>query len=1023
MRTSPAISILEGSGYSECLDRLSASGGVPRPLATYRLQLSADFRFADAERLLPYLDALGVTHLYVSPILQARAGSTHGYDITDHNQLNPELGSERDLRRLARALKQRGMSLILDLVSNHVGVGNHNKWWQDVLENGQTSEFAGYFDIDWAPLKEEMHHKMLLPVLAAQYGEELEGGKLKLMYLQADGKFAVEYYESRFPIDPQTYPLVFATRPRPVAYSTGQDKVLPAQPELSELRALLSEFNELPPHWDADSESALLRRARLPELIARLSDLVRDSDGVRRYVEASVARCNGSPGRSRSYDCLHRLLEAQAYRLAHWKVSAEEINYRRFFDINDLVGLRMENPRVFAATHQLIRRLLAEQLISGLRIDHPDGLLNPRQYFTRLQMLYCAAHCAGPVAKPPLAPNGMEEEFQEIFGRHQWAIQRPPLYVLVEKILQPGERLPAEWPVDGSVGYEFAALANGLFIDPQGERPLTNLYRRFTGGSGELEETIYSSKRLIMKSSLPSEINVLTHMLAEICRTDRRARDYTQNALRDAVREIIACFPVYRTYIDERGEVSERDRATLLQAVARAKRRNESAPAAVFDFIRDILLLEAPAHGAPADARKQRLAFTLKFQQLTGPVMAKSLEDTAFYVYNRFIALNEVGASPDRFGVSLQGFHQENLERGRDWPASMLATSTHDTKRSEDVRARLDVLSEIPGAWSAQVNRWRRANHVFKRTLGDGRSVPDANEEYFLYQTLVGAAPLALTKGKLDDAELEDFSQRIKAYMTKAVHEAKVNLSWINPNAEYVEALSQFIDRILASPERRRRNNFWKHFTEFLPLVSFFGAMNSLAQTLLKITCPGVPDIYQGNELWDFSLVDPDNRRPIDFQTRERMLAELLTEANRGDLSSVCEELLSHWPDGRIKMWVTHQALAFRREHHDLFMTGSYVPLEVSGSRREHVVAFARAHEERDQMAIVAAPRLSCSLMRGEMRPPLATVWDNTELQLPRPAPTHLLNVFSGEVIESQNGTLLCREIFRSFPLALLAAR
>lgn len=1022
MRTSPTILLPESTGYSECLDRLSASGGVARPLATYRLQFNADFHFQQATALLDYLQDLGITDCYASPVLTARAGSTHGYDITDHNQINPELGGEREFRNFTQALKQRGMGLLLDLVANHVGVNQgDNRWWQDVLENGRTSEFADYFDIDWTPLKPELHGKLLLPLLGSQYGEELESGNLQLGY--NDGVFYVTYFDKRFPLDPQSYPLIFDLRERRKFSGKRDETALPPETELKEFRSLLSDFGALPHHSSEDPDEAQFRRERALELRRRLRRLLREHRPLMEYVQRTLERVNGVAGDSRSFDVLHRLLDAQAYRLAHWRVSAEEINYRRFFDVNDLVGLRMENPPVFASTHQLIRRLLAEGSVTGLRIDHPDGMLNPNQYFVRLQMLYCAAHCAGPVAHPPLAENGIESEFQEIFSRYEWIARRPPLYVIVEKILQPGESLPTEWPVDGTVGYEFAALTTSLFVQPRNERAFTNLYRRFTDDPSTPEEIVYAGKRLIMGTALPSEINVLTHLLADICSRNRRARDFTLHSLRNAIREIIACFPVYRTYIDERGNVSERDRATIQHAISRAKRRNQSMPASIFDFIRDILVLKDPGPSVGADARRLRLAFALKFQQLTGPVMAKGLEDTAFYVYNRFIALNEVGGSPTRFGIEPAEFHRANLERAANWPHSMLATSTHDTKRSEDARMRLDVLSEMPAAWSAQVHRWRRIIRNIKPALADGRTVPDANEEYFLYQTLVGATPLELQTTNPDPNELASYRERIRSYIFKALHEAKRNLSWVNPDADYVAGFEQFLNAILVPPAAKSRSGFWQDLARFLPPVSYFGCINSLAQLLLKIGSPGVPDIYRGTEVWDFSLVDPDNRRPVNFSRLGDVMQDLLARADSGGYAQLCSDLLEHWQDGRIKMWTTQRGLSFRREHPQLFREGSYLALEATGNRSEHVIAFARRHEQLDQSIMVAVPRFSYTLMRGQPSPPLGDVWEQTAIQLPRAAPNHFLNIFTGEIVAPGNGTLLCREVFRHFPVALLVGR
>ncbi|MGC2742630.1 MAG: malto-oligosyltrehalose synthase, partial [Candidatus Angelobacter sp.] len=687
------------------------------------------------------------------------------------------------------------------------------------------------------------------------------------------------------------------------------------------------------------------------------------------------------------------------------------------FDVNDLIGLSMENPRVFAATHQLLRHLLADDMVQGVRVDHCDGLLNPRQYMVRLQMLYAASQCGGATPRGTLAENGIELDLQQAFGQHDWMNQRALLYTVVEKILEPGEELPREWPVDGTSGYDFTTLVNGLFVDRRNERSFTNFYRRFAGVTQDVETIIYNSKKLIMHASLASEVNVLAHMLDAISATDRYARDFTRKSLRDVIRETIACFPVYRTYIDERGEMTERDRAYIHEAVAKAKRRNMDKAPASFDFLRDILLLKHKNSEDQSDLYRKKLHFTLKFQQLTGPVMAKGMEDTACYVYNRFIAVNEVGGSPAQFGISPEEFHSGNLKRAESWTYSMLATSTHDTKRSEDVRARLDVISEMPKTWAAHVLRWRRTNRLRKRMLTDGRQVPDANEEYFLYQTLVGTWPF----DSGTDGLPKEYVERIQQYMAKAVHEAKVNLSWISDDPAYVEALRQFIEKILAAGTPARPNTFLEQMRAFMPIINFFGAINSLAQRVLMLTSPGNPDIYQGTELWDFSLVDPDNRRPVDYSLRERLLTELDRKAEAGNLPTLCAELLENYQDGRIKMWTTMQALRLRRDRRELFHPGHYQPMQATGEKQQHVVAFAR--ERNNQVAIVAVPRLSYTVAGGAMRAPLAGLWERTELPVPSRCPEFLENVFTGEKIRvTAQRTLLCREVFAHFPVALLVS-
>lgn len=981
-------------------------------MSTYRLQFHANFRFEDALKIVSYLQALGISHCYASPILKARTGSMHGYDITDHNAINPEIGTEKDLRDWVSRLNAHNMGLVLDTVPNHMGVGSgDNPWWQDVLENGPASAYAGFFDIDWHPVKTELHNKVLIPILGDQYGAVLESGQIRLCY--ENGSFHIQYYDKPLPIDPQTYSMIFEPLGdlREHQPSTGL-----SDEDRAELENILWDLRQLPPHSNTAPDPAAFRRVQIPDLRHRLDNLVNRSAGVKKLIDLAIDLCNGQPGNPRSFDALHRVLEAQAYRLAHWRVSAQEINYRRFFDINDLVGLRMENPQVFAATHRLIRKLLAEGLVNGIRLDHPDGLLNPVQYFTRVQMLYVASQCCGPEATAPVAENGIENEIQDLFGKCDWSGNQPPLYCVVEKILEPGEHLPRNWPVDGTVGYDFTNLVNGIFIDKRNERFFTNLYRRVTGSNSDVDSLVYDSKRLIMRTSLSSEITVLTHLLEEIASTDRHARDFTRPALTDCIREVIACFPVYRTYIDERGNVSDRDHAYITEAVSRAKRRNPGTTGAIFDFLKNILLLNSPDDSHIA-AHRDRLQFTLKFQQLTGPVMAKGLEDTVCYVYNRFISVNEVGGSPAVFGVSLDDFHAGNLERARDWPNSMLATSTHDTKRSEDVRARLNVLSEMPRLWAAQAIRWRRINRGRRRALPDGRLVPDANEEYLLYQTLVGAWPLDIATKD----QREDFTRRIKAYMNKAVHEAKVNLSWVNQDPEYVRALEQFIERILRPGTTSRPSLFLRQLENFVPTVAFFGAINSITQTLLKITVPGVPDIYQGTELWDLSFVDPDNRRPVDFASRSRILEDLKRALANEELPALCQELLTHFHDGRVKLWTAMRALNFRREHAALFQHGSYTALHATGEAEGHVVAFVREHN--GESVVVAAPRLTYTLMKGQVGSPLGDVWGNSKLVVNR-AGAEYVNIFTGQVLRSSDSrTLLCRELFAHFPLALLAFR
>ncbi|MEO8726344.1 MAG: malto-oligosyltrehalose synthase [Acidobacteriaceae bacterium] len=985
----------EISRTSELLREGSGHAVVPR--ATYRLQFNTEFTFEHAIAIVPYLKLLGVSHVYASPVLQSRSGSAHGYDITDHNKIDPELGGEELFGAFVEELRANGMGIILDFVPNHMGIGAGNQWWRDVLKNGRCSQFAQYFDIDWEPLKPEQRNKVLLPILAAPYGEELESGKLKLELDLRNAELVTAYFEHRFPIALNSVPLIFAG-------AEGQ-AAMPAE--------LMARLRELPANCSTKAGEAQRRQQLTPALEADLRAWLATEEG-HRAASRAIARLNGKPGTGASFDHLHQLLEAQAYRLAFWRVSGEEINYRRFFDVNDLAGLRQEVPEVFAGTHVLLRRMLAAKQVDGVRIDHVDGLYNPLQYLIRMQLLGVAAEVCGAAPCAPTGENGIELAIQNGAKETQYSRKAAPLYCVVEKILEPGEQLPEEWPVHGTSGYEFLNLVNGIFIDGANAQRFTRIYERFTGLTERVRDLIYSSKKLIMHVAMSSEIYVLSHMLTAISAADRYARDFTPKTLRDAMRETIACFPVYRTYIDERGQYTARDREYVESAIRAAKRRNPGTSGSVFDYLRSVLLLEHKRSMSDEKATREdyegKLHVALKFQQLTGPVMAKGLEDTVCYVYNRFISANEVGGSPAVFGVSLDDFHAGNRLRASLWPHSMLATSTHDTKRSEDVRARLNVLSEMPTAWSARALKWKRMNKPRRIQLRDGRIVPDPNEEYLLYQTLVGSVPLGLREG--NGEVRENFVRRMQQYMNKAAHEAKVNLSWMNDDPEYVHALEEFVASILSGPGAARGESaFVNDLLSFEAEIAYHGALNSLSQTLLKLTVPGVPDIYQGTELFDFSLVDPDNRRAVDYRERQTQLEALRMRAPGAQF---CRELLDDIHSGRAKIFVITRALQLRQELAELFAAGDYLPLKVRGERARHVIAFARSY--RDEQIVVAVPRFTGSLMRGRTAPPLGEVWGNTALELSEGL---YQNPLTGEQLVIR-GQLPCRDLFRDFPVALL---
>ncbi|MGB7168060.1 MAG: malto-oligosyltrehalose synthase [Acidobacteriaceae bacterium] len=967
------------------------------PLSTYRVQLHADFTFADAEAVLPYLKSLGIGDCYASPIFEARPGSLHGYDVTRHDRLNPELGGEEGFGRFADRLRELGMGLLLDIVPNHMGVGNDSVWWQDVLENGRASRYANYFDIEWEPLNPDMRNKLLLPILGSQYGDELEGKRIQIVV--ADGQLRAQYYDHLMPLAPRSLPFVFP------------DAELDELGVPQSFRDLLRETAHIPPHETTDANLTAQRQQQLEELRPRLRAALL-SESMQEPLRRALERINGVAGDPRSFDRLHELLEQQPWRLAFWRVSSEEINYRRFFDINDLVGLRMENPEVFAKTHGLVRRLLASGEVTGLRIDHCDGMLNPRQYLIRLQRLYVASQCMGAMPQGETGPTGIEVQVREAMRRPAWNMAQGPLYVVVEKILETKESLPPEWPVSGTSGYDFVHLGNQIFIQSENRQRFTDFYERLIGDGADPQTIIYQSKLNVMRNALSSEVYVLANLLSRLASSNRRARDFTEDLLETAIRETIACFPVYRTYIDDRGQYTDRDRAFIRQAIGRAKQRNRETDASVFDFLENILLLHEKA-GEDIDERE--LYFALKFQQLTGPVMAKGVEDTTFYVYNRFISSNDVGSSVEAFGIAPELFHEANRERLRDSPDAMLATSTHDTKRSEDVRNRLNVLSEMTYLWPSCVRRWAKLDARYKRTLEDGRVAPDANEEYFLYQTLAGAWPWTMTSAE----DREEFLERIQQYMTKSLSEAKVNLSWTNPNPEYVDAVASFVRGILMPDARGRQPRFVETLEEILPTLRLFGAMNSLAQVVLKIASPGVPDFYQGTEMWDLSLVDPDNRRPVDYATRRAALNELhVLEQDRG-AGAVCRAVLDRLENGRVKLWAVHRALALRNRRPGVFQRGQYVPVEATNGMAAHVIAFARGQD-----ALAVVPRFAYTLMGGRPRLPLDDAWGHAQLTVPEMAGAELENVFTGAFARvDENGRLPLRVVFAEFPVALLVRR
>ena len=902
------------------------------PISTYRLQVHGGFPLTAAREVVPYLQRLGAGAVYTSPYFAAEPGSPHGYDVTNHNELNPELGGEAAHTAFTDAVRDAGMQHVVDFVPNHMGISTatNPRWW-DVLAYGPDSQSAHFFDIDWNPFKTELRRKLLLPILGDQYGQVLERGELRLDY--SDDQLTLRYGGHRLPVNTRYVP----------------------------------ELNDLQGRSPAERDIVL-------------------------------GKFNGVPGDPRSFDPLHEVLEEQAYRLAYWRTASHEINYRRFFDVNTLAGLRVEDPDVFHSIHRLLARLVREGRVTGVRIDHPDGLFDPAKYFETLQ---------------DLAAEG-------------WGLARgqgaTPLWVVAEKILSSRERLPSGWAVHGTTGYNFLNQVNGLFVDSANARRMRRVYAKATGRTHTFDDQLYEAKRLIMDTAMASELTVLAHMLDRIGESNRRSRDFTLNSLRDMLVEVVACFPIYRTYVNEQGWAPD-DRAALERAVLRARRRNPAMESSIFDFFREVMLPrdpeDTPALGPdrrggypPADEKEaaERLRFAMKFQQYTGPLQAKGLEDTASYRHNLLLSLNEVGGDPSRFGVSAAEFHELNLSRREDWPYEMIATGTHDTKLGEDVRARINVLSELPDDWEREAAKWMRLNKA-ARTIVDGEPAPDRNDEYRFYQVLLGAWP----------AE----TARLQAYMTKAVREGKEHSSWINPNEPYETALTTFIERVL---DGREAAKFLPGFQPFQERIARTGLVNSLAQVVLKIASPGVPDFYQGSELWDFNLVDPDNRRPVDFDTRRASLerVDALLAAPAAERGAGLSAMLDQWRDGAVKLLVTTAGLRARAADQALFLEGEYLPLDAETVVAARVMAFARVSVS-GRAAIAVAPYLMSGLLTSDHPLPLGDRWRTSRVHLPKSlAGLTYRDVFTGAeirpVTSAENAWLFVGQVLKTLPVSLLVA-
>jgi (1->4)-alpha-D-glucan 1-alpha-D-glucosylmutase len=935
---------------------------APVPRATYRLQLHGEFTFADATALVPYLHALGISHVYCSPYLRARPGSRHGYDIVDHGELNPEIGSRADFERFVHVLRQHGMGHIVDIVPNHMGVmGADNAWWMDVLEHGRASRYAAFFDIDWSPADRDLANRVLVPVLGAPYGDALTSGDLELRFEAERGAFAIWFHEHRFPLDPATYPQVLGGIDDPSVRAR--------------LAPITEKLQALAPRDDARADP--VERAQAAEGARReLAALAAGVPTIAAAIEPAVRRLAGDA------DGLHALLEAQAYRLANWRVAFDEINYRRFFDINDLAALRMEHRPAFDATHRFVLDLAASAMVDGLRIDHPDGLYDPAQYFARVQ-----------------------SEFARRAGLPHDAATRP-LYLVIEKIIAPHEHLCESWRVHGTTGYRFINASNGLLVDTGARARIDRTWRAFAGAEADDFETMaYHARRAMLRGPLAAGLTVLANDALALARSDRATRDHTRSSLQRALEDIAASFPVYRTYVSGDGAGTQ-DRRYVDWAIARARRHSRAVDAAVFELLHSLLLGEPAALGM---AREQCLRFAMRFQQLTAPVAAKGIEDTTFYRFNRLLSLAEVGGDPDQFGMTSRAFHGASADRAARWSATMVASSTHDNKRSEDVRARIDVLSEVPAVWRLMLRRWARLNRSRKHPVDDVPA-PSRNDEYFFYQTLIGSWPA-------EPFDRGEYRRRIRDAMIKAVREAKVHTSWAAPNEPYETALTGFADFVLADGD----NLFVDELRQRVDFFRWFGLLNSVTLAIVKLTSPGVPDFYQGNELLDFSLVDPDNRRRVDYALRRALLAELETLA-RQPADAIVRALpaLFDASDGRAKLWVVQRLLQSRCSQPALYQRGDYRPLKVRGERADNVIAYARRHEG-DGLIVVAGrffTRLAPSV--GEL--PLGAAWGDSAIEIEAVDGLPLSNVLTGESLRG-SGRLPVAQLFTRWPGAVLTFR
>lgn len=923
------------------------------PVSTYRIQFNPNFDFEAAKKILPYLKELGISDIYASPIFKARSGSSHGYDVVDPNQINPELGSREAFEELIEELQNREMGWVQDIVPNHMAYDSENKLLMDILEHGPDSEYFDYFEIDWDQVYDDLRGRVLAPLLGDFYGNCLENGQLKLSYDESG--LSVSYYDLKFPLRIESYATLISYKIGALSQTLGN-----RHPDVIKLLGVLYILKNIP------TETSSQQRRNQAEFVRGLLwELYQDNPEIKNFIDENIDFFNGEEGKTESFNLMDRLLSDQFYRLSFWKVGAEELNYRRFFTVNELICVRVEDYKVFQRTHDLIGQLVQSGQFTGLRIDHIDGLYNPIQYL-------------------------------------RWLREKTgDIYIVVEKILELDEKLPSNWPIQGTSGYDFLNYVNGLFCQGENEQKFDDIYVRMTGLTAPYSDLLVEKKRLIADKNLAGDADNLAGLLKQVCGQYRYGRDFTLAGLKTAIMEFLVRFPVYRTYINQEG-VNEADRTYVQQAIREAKGKlpellNE------LNLIEKFLFLDYDEF-LSEENQQLWLRFVMKLQQFSGPLTAKGIEDTLFYVYHRFIALNEVGGNPNHFGISLDKFHQFNQYRLGSWSDAMNATATHDTKRGEDVRSRLNVISELPDEWEEKVKCWSELNRRHK-TQTDAKLSPDRNDEYFLYQTLVGSFPFF-------EEEYEEYVERVKQYVVKAVREAKVHTAWLRPDTDYEDGFINFVEQILDFSEE---NQFLADFRPFQEKIAFYGMFNSLSQTLLKLVSPGLPDIYQGTELWDLSLVDPDNRRPVDFEGRLSFLQEIKRRCRTG-IQNLIEDLVATCEDGRLKLFLMARVLEARQQYLEVFQTGTYKPVAVTGQYSDRVIAFARSDGKNTAIAI--APRF----LTGVVQPPqfpLGEVWGDTAIELPQGSGSSWHEVIADGTI-SGGDQIAIAQILQHFPVALL---